>query len=341
MTAEQRFEARRTTRSARATFALGKKLGALLQPGDVVALVGELGAGKTQLVRGACEGAAVPAEEVSSPSFAIVATYRGRIPVHHADLYRIGDEDELYGTGFGDLVGGEGALLVEWADRIPSALPAERLTLTLAHDDRAPSVRHVELAGVGERHAALARALAGSERRRSAKPGVAQKRSVARRVTQRAARREFVVKLRGGGKGELTAFIEVPLDVEQAFGERGRVPVKVTVNGVTYRSSMSPTGGGRHVIPLRGDRAEKAGVQAGDRVRVALERDTGARVVKPPPELARALSKNRAAQAAWDRSSYTHQKEYAESIRGSKKDETRARRVAKAVEQLARAKRGK
>ncbi|WP_242355536.1 MULTISPECIES: tRNA (adenosine(37)-N6)-threonylcarbamoyltransferase complex ATPase subunit type 1 TsaE [Anaeromyxobacter] len=164
MTAE-RFTARRTTRSARATYALGRKLGGLLQPGDVVALVGELGAGKTQLVRGACEGAEVPAEEVSSPSFAIVATYRGRIPVHHADLYRIGDEDELYGTGFGDLVGGEGALLVEWADRIPSALSAERLTLTLSHDAKAPSVRHVEIEGVGARHAALARALAGPGRR--------------------------------------------------------------------------------------------------------------------------------------------------------------------------------
>jgi tRNA threonylcarbamoyladenosine biosynthesis protein TsaE len=160
MTAE-RFTLRRTMRSARATYALGKKLGSLLQHGDVVALVGELGAGKTQLIRGACEGAAVPMEVVSSPSFAIVATYRGRIPVHHADLYRIADEDELYGTGFGDLVGAEGALLVEWADRIPSALPAERLTLTLSHDAKAPSVRHVEIDGVGARHAALAEALAG------------------------------------------------------------------------------------------------------------------------------------------------------------------------------------
>jgi tRNA threonylcarbamoyladenosine biosynthesis protein TsaE len=156
----ERFSARRTTRSARATYALGKKLGGLLEPGDVIALVGELGAGKTQLVRGACEGAAVPMEEVSSPSFAIVATYRGRIPVHHADLYRIADEDELYGTGFGDLVGGEGALLVEWADRIPAALPPERLTLTLSHDAKAPSVRHVEIDGIGGRHAALAAKLA-------------------------------------------------------------------------------------------------------------------------------------------------------------------------------------
>jgi tRNA threonylcarbamoyladenosine biosynthesis protein TsaE len=157
---EARFTARRTSRSAAATRRLGERLGRLLRPGDVVALEGELGAGKTQLVRGACAGARVPAGEVSSPSFAIVATYRGRIPVHHADLYRIGDEDELYGTGFGDLVGGEGALLVEWADRIPGALPAERLTVRLAHHDRGPDLRRIELEGVGSRHAALARALA-------------------------------------------------------------------------------------------------------------------------------------------------------------------------------------
>jgi tRNA threonylcarbamoyladenosine biosynthesis protein TsaE len=165
----ERFTARATTRSARATHALGARLGRLLAAGDVVALVGELGAGKTQLVRGACAGAAVPEEEVSSPSFAIVATYRGRIPVHHADLYRIGDEDELYGTGFGDLVGGEGALLVEWADRVPGALPEERLTLTLSHAARGVNVRHVRIEGVGERHARLARAL-GTARRSRPRP---------------------------------------------------------------------------------------------------------------------------------------------------------------------------
>jgi len=149
------------SRSARATRALGERLGRMLRPGDVVALEGDLGAGKTELVRGACAGARVPARDVSSPSFAIVATYRGRLPVHHADLYRIGDEDELYGTGFGDLVGGDGALLVEWADRIPGALPAERLTIRLAHDAAAPSARRIEVEGRGERPAHLGRALLG------------------------------------------------------------------------------------------------------------------------------------------------------------------------------------
>ncbi len=160
----ERSSARLVSRSARATHALGARLGRLLEPGDVVALVGDLGSGKTQLVRGACAGAGVAAAEVSSPSFAIVATYRGRIPVHHADLYRIADEEELYATGFGDLVGGEGALLVEWADRIPGALPEERLTVVLEHDRRAPDVRHVEIEGVGERHAALARRLRSGSR---------------------------------------------------------------------------------------------------------------------------------------------------------------------------------
>ena len=159
--APPRFAARRASRSARATSALGERLGRLLLPGDVVALVGDLGAGKTQLVRGACRGAGVPSREVASPSFAIVATYRGRIPVHHADLYRIGDEDELYATGFFDLVGGDGALLVEWADRVPAALPPERLEIRMTHDPRAAGVRHLAVVGTGSRHAGLARALFG------------------------------------------------------------------------------------------------------------------------------------------------------------------------------------
>lgn len=158
------------TASARATQALGARLGKLLAPGDVVALVGDLGAGKTQLVRGACRGARVPAREVSSPSFAIVATYGGRLPVHHADLYRVGDLDELYATGFFDLVGGDGAILVEWADRVPGALPEARLTITLRHDPKRPDSRRIELDGQGERHAALAAGLGARPRRRGASP---------------------------------------------------------------------------------------------------------------------------------------------------------------------------
>ncbi len=149
-------EVARTSRSARATFAMGERLGAALLPGDVVALVGELGAGKTQLARGICHGAGVPDGEVASPTFAIVATYHGRVPLHHADLYRVGGEDELHATGFFDLVGGEGALLVEWADLVPGALPSEQLEIRLAHDPVRPGTRHLQVRGTGARHAELA-----------------------------------------------------------------------------------------------------------------------------------------------------------------------------------------
>jgi tRNA threonylcarbamoyladenosine biosynthesis protein TsaE len=156
----ERHEVTLASRSARRTLELGERLGRRLLPGDVVALVGELGAGKTQLVRGACRGAEVPEREVASPTFAVVATYHGRIPVHHADLYRIAGEDELHATGFEDLLGGHGAVLVEWADRVPTALPAERLEVRLEHG-AGPSDRRVTLVGTGARHAALAREVAG------------------------------------------------------------------------------------------------------------------------------------------------------------------------------------
>lgn len=113
------------------THRLGARLGELLQPGDFIGLMGDLGAGKTHLVRGVADGAQVARSEVASPTFAIVYPYRGRIPLYHADLYRIADYDELYATGFLDLAGGDGAVLVEWLDRVPEAAPREYLRLTL------------------------------------------------------------------------------------------------------------------------------------------------------------------------------------------------------------------
>jgi tRNA threonylcarbamoyladenosine biosynthesis protein TsaE len=113
------------------THRLGVKLGGLLRPGDFVGLIGDLGAGKTHLVRGVAEGAGVARSEVASPTFAIVYPYRGRVPLHHADLYRIADYDELYATGFLDLIGNESAMLVEWLDKVPEAAPREYLRLTL------------------------------------------------------------------------------------------------------------------------------------------------------------------------------------------------------------------
>lgn len=125
-------ERRAETASALETRALGERLGWVLQPGDFVGLVGDLGAGKTELVRGIAEGVGVERSQVSSPTFAIVYPYEGgRLTLFHADLYRVADFDELYATGFLDLVGPSGAMVVEWIDRIWDAAPEEALIVTL------------------------------------------------------------------------------------------------------------------------------------------------------------------------------------------------------------------
>ena len=147
--------------SPEATHALGARLGALLQPGDFVGLVGELGAGKTQLVRGVASGAGVAAGEVASPTFAIVYPYQGRVLLYHADLYRLESEDELYGTGFSDLVtAGDGAVLVEWVEKVPGATPRDWLRVELRH--AGGDARELTATALGPRAEALRRAWLGA-----------------------------------------------------------------------------------------------------------------------------------------------------------------------------------
>jgi len=118
-------------RSPEETRALGRRLGGLLRAGDFVALLGELGAGKTLLVRGAAEGAGVT-DAASSPTFALVNLYRGgKVALQHLDLYRLVGPSELFALGFEDLLAEPAATLCEWADRAGPALPAERLEILL------------------------------------------------------------------------------------------------------------------------------------------------------------------------------------------------------------------
>jgi tRNA threonylcarbamoyladenosine biosynthesis protein TsaE len=113
------------------TFELGRRLGAVLREGDFIALLGELGAGKTLFVRGAAEGAG--AERATSPTFALVNLYRGgAVALQHLDLYRLSGPAELFALGFDDLVATPAATLCEWADRAASSLPADRLEITFA-----------------------------------------------------------------------------------------------------------------------------------------------------------------------------------------------------------------
>jgi len=121
-----------------ATARFGERLGSQLSPGDFIGLRGELGAGKTTLVRAIAHGAGVAEGEVSSPTFAILNPYRGTsLVLHHADFYRLKDRDELYATGYFDVLGDEGAVIVEWIDRIPDAVPDDWLEITLTIEGEA------------------------------------------------------------------------------------------------------------------------------------------------------------------------------------------------------------
>ena len=113
------------------TRALGEALGRVLQEGDFVGLVGDLGAGKTELARGIARGVGLRDEDVTSPSFSIVHQHHGRIRLTHADLYRLTGPADLDGTGFHELRDGPGATLVEWVDRVAGAAPPDAMRIVL------------------------------------------------------------------------------------------------------------------------------------------------------------------------------------------------------------------
>jgi tRNA threonylcarbamoyladenosine biosynthesis protein TsaE len=143
--------------TADAMQALGERLGRALGVGDVVSLVGPLGAGKTTFVQGLARGAGVPPERhVASPTFALVNEHPGRVPLVHADLYRIVRPAELLELGLDDAFD-RAAVAIEWLDRFPDAAPADRLELVIAIE--ADGARLVTLVGAGPRGEALARAL--------------------------------------------------------------------------------------------------------------------------------------------------------------------------------------
>jgi tRNA threonylcarbamoyladenosine biosynthesis protein TsaE len=147
------------SRSAAETQRVGEALGRALAPGDVIALEGPLGAGKTCLVGGIARGLGVPPEvPVTSPTFVLVAEYPGRVPLRHADFYRVETAQRLLDAGFDDLLDGTGVVVVEWPELLPSALPAERLWIRI--EIVGESERRLVLSGTGARAAALREAVA-------------------------------------------------------------------------------------------------------------------------------------------------------------------------------------
>ncbi len=139
--------------SPRETDSFGHTIGKVLRRGDVLALVGELGAGKTALVRGIVAGLGGSVASVTSPTFALVHEYQGRLPLIHLDLYRLKRVDEAESIGLSACFTDEAVTAIEWADRFPDLLPADRLEVRLIHRTR--TTRMVKLEAQGARSRSL------------------------------------------------------------------------------------------------------------------------------------------------------------------------------------------
>ena len=147
---------------------------------------------------------------------------------------------------------------------------------------------------------------------------------------------EFTAAIQGAGGGG--AYVDVPFDVEQVFG-RKRVPVVATIDDESYRGSLVRMGGECHMLLIRKDIRERIGKGVGDVVAVTLREDTEPRTVDVPPELAAALAQAPAAEALFQKLSFTHQREYVEWIAEAKRDATRQARVEQTVKLLLEGKR--
>ncbi len=139
-----------TTTSEKETRHIGEQLSRLLQPGDVVGLFGDLGSGKTHLIKGICTGLKC-GEQVSSPSFALINQYQGEFPVYHFDFYRINSEAEIYELGYEEYFYGNGICLIEWAERVITFLPDEYIGIYLSgiYEKGKESMRKIDVSIIG------------------------------------------------------------------------------------------------------------------------------------------------------------------------------------------------
>lgn len=122
------------------TRAIGKRLGRWLKSGDLIALEGELGAGKTCLAQGLLEGLGIRGY-AGSPTFTILNEYPGRVPVYHFDVYRLGGPDGLDDLGYEEYFYGDGVTIVEWADLVQQVLPSDHLRIRLQEGEETDSRR--------------------------------------------------------------------------------------------------------------------------------------------------------------------------------------------------------
>lgn len=162
--------------SRTATEAFGQAIGRALTGGETLSLSGELGAGKTTLVRGIAAGIGARPSAVSSPTFVLIHEYEGRLPLVHVDLYRLRSDAEVESTGVREYFHGNTVTAIEWADKFPALLPDDRMEITLHH--KSPTTRVAQLLARGPQSTQLLTELRRARR---------QPRSISAAQTSRAA----------------------------------------------------------------------------------------------------------------------------------------------------------
>lgn len=132
---------------------IGRQLGKILNPGDIVCLTGDLGTGKTHITKGIAEGLSIT-ENITSPTFTIVNEYEsGRLKLYHFDVYRVSDPDEIYAIGFDDYIFGEGVSIIEWANYIEEILPKDYLHIYIQKDlSKGENYRKISITPYGEKY---------------------------------------------------------------------------------------------------------------------------------------------------------------------------------------------
>jgi len=148
-----------TTHSPKETQELGFRIGKLLKESNIVALIGDLGTGKTCLTQGIARGVGIDANQVvNSPSYILINEYTGSHPIYHIDLYRIRDSVELEDLGLEEYIYGRGICVIEWADRLLESLPESYLKILLSHE-KAENTRTIEIISVGPEYTKLVKEL--------------------------------------------------------------------------------------------------------------------------------------------------------------------------------------
>ncbi|MCM8709761.1 tRNA (adenosine(37)-N6)-threonylcarbamoyltransferase complex ATPase subunit type 1 TsaE [Clostridium sp. SYSU_GA19001] len=138
--------------SVEKTMYIGKQLGKLVKPGDILCLIGDLGSGKTHITKGIAQGLEID-DYITSPTFTIVNEYDGRLKVYHFDVYRINDPDEIYAIGFDEYIFSNGVSIIEWANYIEELIPKEHIKITITKlPELGENYRRINIEAEGSRY---------------------------------------------------------------------------------------------------------------------------------------------------------------------------------------------